>query len=44
MLNIENLLTMKPIFIAQDKRIVQGKQRKIDEIVRLYIEEIFTEV
>ena len=26
--------------LAQDKRVVQGKRRKIDEIVRLYIEEI----
>ena len=26
--------------MAQDKRVVQGKRRKIDEIIRLYIEEI----
>ena len=30
--------------MAQDKRVVQGKQRKIDEIIHLYIEENFTEV
>ena len=41
MLSIENLLTMKPkirlkhlkLEIAQDKRAVQGKRRKIDEII-----------
>ena len=41
MLNIENLLTMKPKRIAQYKRAEQGKQEKIDEIIRWYIEEIF---
>ena len=30
--------------VAQYKRVERGKLRKIDEIVRLYIEEIFTEV
>ena len=31
---------MKPILIAQYKRAERGKRRKIDEIIRVYIEEI----
>ena len=53
MLNIENLLTMKPILNCEvqteqenlaQMRAVQGKRRIFFEIIRLYIEKKITEV
>ena len=44
MLNIEKFVNNESQKrIAQYKRAEQGKQEKIDEIIRLYIEEIFIE-
>ncbi len=31
------------ICVSNQKRVMQGKQEKIDEIVRVYIEEIFSQ-
>ncbi len=34
----------KPKDVAQYKRVLRGRQTKIDEIIRWYIEEIFSVV
>ena len=53
MLNIEKIVTMKKTDkldelikrrIWDQLRVMRGKRTKIDEIIRLYIEEIFSEV
>ena len=35
---------LKKKYISKKKRVIQGKQRKIIETIRVYVEIIFTEV
>ena len=43
-LNLQELEGRSEQYFSKKKRVMQGRQTKIDEIVRVYIEEIFSEV